>query len=81
MNNNGNIPINKAINPNYTDQIDSNVVAFANFIHIHKGGTKGWNYSEGCITIIETSWNRFWSYFDSGLPQGTEVGRFSLMTL
>lgn len=81
VNNNGNIPINEAINPNYPEQIDSNGVAFANFIHIHKGGTQGWNYSEGCITVIETSWNRFWSYFDSGLPQGTEVGRFSLMRL
>lgn len=76
LNNDKKVPTGPGSNPNYPKRNPP----YATEIHIHKGGSD-WTWSQGCITVFSTHWDRFMSYFPNDVALGTQVGTFSLMTL
>ncbi len=67
VNNNDMVGIEQNENPNPPAGRD-----YMDYCHIHKGGD-GWNWSEGCLTVHESQWSNFMSYFGSN-PNGVNNG-------
>ena len=76
LDNNASIPTGPGVNLNYPKRNPP----YAEGVHIHKGGSD-WTWSEGCITVFSKQWDRFINYFPKDQVEGTQVGKFSLMTL
>jgi RHS repeat-associated protein len=68
VNNNLRVNIEQAENPN-----PPTGRSYMSGVHIHKGGD-GWNWSEGCLTVHESQWSGFMSYFNSN-PNGVNNGK------
>jgi len=78
LNNNGRVPT-QGTNPNFRERDKDPNGPYAEGIHIHKGGDD-WNWSQGCLTIHQSEWDRFIALFPT--HQGSaEVGKIALISL